>query len=552
MRSKVHTLALAALAAATPALATFHLIKVKEVFPGTVVSPGAQYVVLQAYAAGQVLLGTHKLHVYDAAGAEVAGSPFTFPGSVANGADQMTVLIATPAAASLFGVTADLAMTAVLPLTGGKVCWEALDCVGWGSYHGSPTGVGTAFNSPVGLERGQAMQRRLDICALGMPTILEACDDTNDSANDFAFATPAPKNNAGTVGAPPSSTCGNNILEGLEGCDDGNTSGGDGCSATCQPEPAAVVSSTLVIDDSASAPPGANGIFEPGETVTVAPAWTNDGASTVPLTGTAASFTGPAGASYTIADATADYGSIVPTDTNSCATGADCYSLTVSAPATRPAQHWDATLTEVLSNTGFRTWTLHVGGSFADAPNTLIFYPFIENLFHNGVTGGCAGGGYCPTNPVTRAQMAVFLLKSKFGAAHVPPACTGTVFTDVPCTGGPFDPWIEELASLGVTGGCGGGNYCPDSTVTRQQMAVFLLKSKEGSAYVPPACAGVFDDVACTPGTGFSDWIEELYNRQITGGCSTAPLQYCPTNPNNRGQMAVFLVKTFGLLLYGS
>jgi cysteine-rich repeat protein len=550
MRSKIQALALAALALAAPALATFHEIKVKEVFPGTVVSPNAQYVVLQAYAAGQTLLGTHKLHVYDAAGAEVAGSPFTFPGPVANGANQMTILIATTEAASLFGVTADLTMTPVLPLTGGKACWEALDCVAWGSYGGSATGVGTPFHSPVGLERGKAMQRRLDVCVLGMPTILEACDDTDDSANDFLFATPAPKNNAGSTGTPPASTCGNNILEGLEGCDDGNAADGDGCSAVCQPEPAAVVAQAFVVDDSASSPPGANGIFEPGETIIAAPAWTNNGTSAVALTGAAASLTGPAGAVYTIADGAADYGSIAPAETASCSTGADCYTLSVSAPATRPAQHWDALFTEVLSNTGFRTRPLHIGGSFPDVPNSQIFYPFIENLFHNGITGGCAGGNYCPASPVTRAQMAVFLLKSKLGSDHVPPACTGAVFTDVPCTGGPFDPWIEELASLGVTGGCGQNMYCPDATVTRQQMAVFLLKAKESSAYIPPNCTGVFADVPCTPGTGFSDWIEELYSRQITGGCSSLPLDYCPTNPNNRGQMAVFLVKTFGLLLY--
>jgi cysteine-rich repeat protein len=548
MRSRIQVLALAALAAATPALASFHLTKVKAVFPGTVASPDAQYIMLQAYAAGQTFLGSHAIHVYNAAGTEVAGSPFTFAGSVANGADQMTVLIATTEAATLFGVAADLTMTAVLPLTGGKVCYDAIDCVSWGSYHGSTVGVGTPFNSPVGLVRGHATTRRLDIC-MGATT-LEACDDTGDSANDFVFAAPAPKNNAGTVGTPPSSTCGNNILEGLEGCDDGNTTDGDGCSAICQPEPAAVVAEALVIDDSASAPPGANGIFEPGETDTVAPAWTNNGASAVALTGTAASFTGPAGAVYTIVDASADYGSVAPAGTVSCATGTDCYMLSVSAPATRPAAHWDATLTEVLSNTGFHVWPVHIGLSFPDVPSSLNFYPFIENLFHNGVTGGCAGGNYCPASPVTRAQMAVFLLKSKLGSGHVPPACTGTVFFDVPCTGGPFDPWIEELASLGITGGCGSGNYCPNNTVTRQQMAVFLLRAKEGSAYAPPACTGVFDDVPCTPGVGFPDWIEELYARQVTGGCSTVPLDYCPTNPNTRGQMAVFLVKTFGLLLY--
>ncbi|MEX0878995.1 MAG: hypothetical protein WD451_04605, partial [Thermoanaerobaculia bacterium] len=55
--------------------------------------------------------------------------------------------------------------------------------------------------------------------------------------------------------------------------------------------------------------------------------------------------------------------------------------------------------------------------------------------------------------------------------------CTGTVFTDVPCTGGIFDPWIEDLAARAITGGCGGGNFCPAAPNTRGQMAVFLTKT---------------------------------------------------------------------------
>jgi hypothetical protein len=160
------------------------------------------------------------------------------------------------------------------------------------------------------------------------------------------------------------------------------------------------------------------------------------------------------------------------------------------------------------------------------------------------VTGGCAPSHYCPNNPVTRAQMAVFLLKAKYGAAHVPPAATGTVFGDVPANAFAA-AWIEELASLDVTSGCGGGNYCPNGTVTRRQMSTFLLKSKFGSAHVPPAATGVFADVPM--GDAFASWIEELYADEITGGCLTNPLRYCPGDPNTRGQMAVFLVKAFDL-----
>jgi hypothetical protein len=140
--------------------------------------------------------------------------------------------------------------------------------------------------------------------------------------------------------------------------------------------------------------------------------------------------------------------------------------------------------------------------------------------------------------------MAVFLLKAIHGPFWVPPPATGTVFGDVPL-GSFAAEWIEELFHEGVTGGCGGGDFCPGSPVTRAQMAPFLLKAEHGSAYVPPACAGIFGDVTCP--SLFAPWIEELYAEAITGGCSASPLLYCPGNDVTRGQMAVFVVKTFKL-----
>ena len=541
-------LAAACLLVPAAASATFHEVKIVEVFPGTAAQPNAQFVVLQAWALGQSSVTGHSLVVFDASGASVG--TFTFDHNMADGANQMKMFIATPEAATLFNLSVDLSMTspAINPL-GGKVCWDTSnqDCMSWGNYTGATTGVGNAFNKPVGLELGRVAERRLDIC-MGATT-LESCDDTGDSASDFLIGIPAPKNNAGTAGTLPASTCGNLLLEGLEECDDGNMTDGDGCSAVCRWEPDKIVPLALDLDLPAGAVAD-NGVLEPGETVPVNTVWKNVGATAIAVSGKGALFTGPAGASYTIEDPDADYGVAQPNGGFLNCITFPCYSLTVSSPAVRPAQHWDTTFTEVLTTDSFTDWTLHVGDSFPDVPNDNIFYAFVENLFHNGVTGGCAGGNYCPTNPVTRAQMAVFLLKAKNGSLYTPPPCTGTVFTDVPCTGGAFDPWIEDLAAQQITGGCGGGLYCPDATVTRKQMAVFLLKTNDGAAFDPPDCTGIFADVPCTPGTGFSDWIEELYNRQITGGCSSAPLNYCPDNPNNRGQMAVFLVKTFGLLLY--
>ena len=74
-------------------------------------------------------------------------------------------------------------------------------------------------------------------------------------------------------------------------------------------------------------------------------------------------------------------------------------------------------------------------------------------------------------------------------------------------------------------------------------MAVFLLKAKHGSSYVPPACTGVFPDVACP--SQYANWIEQLAAENITGGCGGG--LFCPTNPVTRGQMAAFLSSAFRL-----
>jgi uncharacterized repeat protein (TIGR03803 family) len=180
---------------------------------------------------------------------------------------------------------------------------------------------------------------------------------------------------------------------------------------------------------------------------------------------------------------------------------------------------------------------------FLDVPQGDIFHAAVESVFRDGITPGCGGGLFCRDVAVTREWMAVFLLRGKHGSEYRPPACTG-VFLDVPCPSA-FANWIEELFHEGITGGCAPSLFCPGLNVTRAQTAVFLLKAREGSDHVPPACFGVFEDVAC-PGL-FTDWVEELYTEGITGGCSVSPLLYCPTSSSSRGQMSVFLVKAFSL-----
>jgi cysteine-rich repeat protein len=216
-------------AGSAPALANFHLMKVVEVFPGTAASPDAQYIVLQMHTGGQNVLNNHVATVFNAAGTSIG--TLTFTGNVANGLNQDKVLIATTQAATFFNLTADLTMSAILPRAGGKICFESVDCFAWGNYTGSPTGVGTPYNASTGLLSGTAAKRRLDIS--GLPTVLEAADDTDVCANDFVTGLPAPANNARVNGTIPANTCPNGTIEGLEECDDGNAVNTDACSNDC-------------------------------------------------------------------------------------------------------------------------------------------------------------------------------------------------------------------------------------------------------------------------------------------------------------------------------
>lgn len=182
---------------------------------------------------------------------------------------------------------------------------------------------------------------------------------------------------------------------------------------------------------------------------------------------------------------------------------------------------------------------------FGDVPGTHWARQYVERLYRAGVTTGCNTSPlmYCPESPVTRAQMAVFLMLAKHGSGYVPPAATGAVYGDVPASQWAA-AWIEQLVAEGITNGCGNNNYCPDHAVSRDQMAVFLLRAKYGSSYVPPAGSGaMFTDVQANHWA--APWIEQLVREGITVGCGTG--LYCPAHGVNRDQMAVFLVRTFGL-----
>jgi len=191
--------------------------------------------------------------------------------------------------------------------------------------------------------------------------------------------------------------------------------------------------------------------------------------------------------------------------------------------------------------------------TFADSTPTDWYWKWVEGLYAKRITGGCDINPfrYCPDRVVTRAEMAVFILKAQNEdvPGYAPdPAQTG-IFADVPVVGKEWmQAWIEEFYEQGITGGCDVNpfRYCPERQVTRAEMSVFILRAVHGAGYTPPAATGIFADVPVAGKEWMQPWIEQFYREGITGGCDTAPLRFCPERQVTRAEMAAFIDRAFG------
>jgi hypothetical protein len=323
-----------------------------------------------------------------------------------------------------------------------------------------------------------------------------------------------------------------------------------------------------------------NGILEPGESVIVNPSWKNVSGDPINLSGVTSDYTGPAGPVYSLQDSTADYGSLVSEAATDCATASgNCYEVGISA-VSRPATHWDTTLTETLSDgEPPKVWTLHVGESFSDVPRTHTFYSFVERILHFGITTGCTLTSFCPDNSVFRLQMGVFIARAQAGGdANIPVAgsaqgnpynCVSggqSQFSDV-APDNPFCKHVHYIFSTGVTTGCVVGpprQYCPGDNVTRGQMALFIARALAGGdASVPltygpdPVTGRSYSCDASSPNLHFTDVAASdifcrhthfLWAKNVISGFPDD--SYQPGGLVTRGAMAKFLANGFHLALY--
>ena len=125
------------------------------------------------------------------------------------------------------------------------------------------------------------------------------------------------------------------------------------------------------------------------------------------------------------------------------------------------------------------------GGTFTDDDGNT-HEGNIEAIAAAGITKGCnppVNDLYCPSDPVTRGQMAAFLVR----ALHLTDDGGGNTFTDD--DGSIFEADIAKLAAAGITKGCNppaNDQYCPDDPVLRDQMASFLARALDLTPIVPP------------------------------------------------------------------
>jgi hypothetical protein len=214
----------------------------------------------------------------------------------------------------------------------------------------------------------------------------------------------------------------------------------------------------------------------------------------------------------------------------------------------RPAAHWDATALETVDPTGQSKTWTLHVGDSFTDVLPASIFYRFVETLLHNQVTAGCGPGLYCPVSSTTREQMAVFVLVAKDGIGTLPPACGTPIFGDVPASSPYCRFIEELARRGVVAGCGSGNYCPTAPVSREQMAVFALATEEGLGYLPPVCG--------TPVFGdvpasspFCRWVEELHRRGVVAGCGGG--NYCPADPVTREQMSVFLTQTFGLRLYG-
>jgi len=187
---------------------------------------------------------------------------------------------------------------------------------------------------------------------------------------------------------------------------------------------------------------------------------------------------------------------------------------------------------------------------FNDVLPTDPYFDYISLMSSYGITAGCQAAPplYCPSTPVTRAEMAVFVVRGVDLALNTaftyPPTA---YFQDILSTGtdSNFYPYVQRIAQLGITSGCQASPplFCPDASITQGEMAVFMIRgwmqANNLTTFTYPQTP-YFTDVASTD--LFFSFIQKMAQLGIWTGCT--PTTYCENSAVTRDQMAPMIMRS--------
>ena len=198
---------------------------------------------------------------------------------------------------------------------------------------------------------------------------------------------------------------------------------------------------------------------------------------------------------------------------------------------------------------GTQSFKVMEGGTqvlFTDVPVGAQYFDYISLMHSNGITAGCSTSPlmYCPSNDVTREQMAVFMVVSLDLALGTPLSYPQTpYFQDVPSTSTYF-PFVQRIAQLGITAGCSTNPplFCPTTTISQEQMAVFTIVAwmlaNDLSTFTYTETP-YFTDVPAT--SIYFKFVQKMMDMGFCTGCGSN--QYCPADAVTRGDMAPMIMR---------
>jgi probable HAF family extracellular repeat protein len=198
--------------------------------------------------------------------------------------------------------------------------------------------------------------------------------------------------------------------------------------------------------------------------------------------------------------------------------------------------------------------TIQTTAQFNDVPPGATYFDAANLMFQAGVTTGCVEGStpqarsYCPDQVVTRQEMAAFIDRAIAGATNPAIYNPTPYFQDVPDTN-PFFAHIQNLMQFGITTGCSHSPalYCPYDAIPRWEMAMVLIRARLmlfGQSFAASTIPYFADAPTDVEGTGMPfPFIQRAFEEQVTNGCGTSPLVYCPDQLVTRGEMASFVMR---------